>query len=164
MSQQTGSGMGGVAVGVLCAVMALLASGCTALPEAPSVTTAIVDPTLLVVAEEARAAGALSAGLLASPVVVRVSPQPASEKRPPLVPLKQAESAAAGAGVGDVWFGMVGVCLLGLTACIRYPAHAHRLFYGSLLTKSTRRSRFRQLPWWLSATSSSPTGSQVRSR
>ncbi len=101
MSQQTGSGMGGVAVGVLCAVMALLASGCTALPEAAPVTTAIVDPTLLVVAEEARAAGALSAGLLASPVVVRVSPQPASEKRPPLVPLKQAESAAAGAGAGQ---------------------------------------------------------------
>ena len=46
--------MGGVAVGVLCAVMALLASGCTALPEAAPVTTAIVDPTLLVVAEEAR--------------------------------------------------------------------------------------------------------------
>ena len=89
--------MGSVTLGVLCAVMALLASGCTALPEAAPVTTAIVDPTLLVVAEEARAAGALSAGLLASPVVVRVSPQPASEKRPPLVPLKQAKSAAAGA-------------------------------------------------------------------
>ena len=109
MSPQTGSGMGGVAVGVLCAVMALLASGCTALPEAPSVTTAIVDPTLLVVAEEARAAGALSAGLLASPVVARVLPPPASEKKPPLVPLKQAESATAGAGggvdtgAGDVW-------------------------------------------------------------
>ena len=102
--------MGGVAVGVLCAVMALLASGCTALPEAPSVTTAIVDPTLLVVAEEARAAGALSAGLLASPVVVRVSPPPASEKEPPLVPLKQAESAAAGAGAGA---GVHGVTVMG---------------------------------------------------
>ena len=118
MSQQTGSGMGGVAVGVLCAVMALLASGCTALPEAAPVTTAIVDPTLLVVAEEARAAGALSAGLLASPVVVRVSPQPASEKRPPLVPLKQAESAAAGAGVGDVWVGYGG----------RVPAWSDRVY------------------------------------
>ena len=111
MSQQTGSGMGSVTLGVLCAVMALLASGCTALPEAVPVTTAIVDPTLLVVAEEARAAGALSAGLLASPVVARVLPPPASEKKPPLVPLKQADSAAAGAGagggadVGDVWVG-----------------------------------------------------------
>ena len=117
-----------MAVGVLCAVMALLASGCTALPEAAPVTTAIVDPTLLVVAEEARAAGALSAGLLASPVVVRVSPQPASEKRPPLVPLKQAESAAAGAGagagagggadVGDVWVGYGG----------RVPAWSDRVY------------------------------------
>ena len=126
MSPQTGSGMGGVAVGVLCAVMALLASGCTALPEAAPVTTAIVDPTLLVVAEEARAAGALSAGLLASPVGVRVSPQPASEKRPQLVPLKQAESAAAGAGagagggadVGDVWVGYGG----------RVPAWSDRVY------------------------------------
>ena len=89
-----------MAVSVLCAVMALLASGCTALLEAAPVTTAIVDPTLLVVAEEARAAGALSAGLLASPVAARVSPPPASEKKPPLVPLRQAESATAGAGGG----------------------------------------------------------------